>query len=143
MPLFPSGRCHRLLPSLACAAFCTGCTASLLATARDTFSGWYSCPADQVRVTDRGADNDVPPPEVAQDPERLRLWKDRHSGGPARELYEVEGCGHRRVYVCRHGSGDEDDIGLLQAKCFLAAVQPVPSPEEIQSERRQLESVTR
>jgi hypothetical protein len=81
-------------------------------TVRDGFAQSTYCPAERVTVTPRGFAPGVaptPPANVAGDPARLKLWKDQHPQGQSKALYEVEGCGQRAVYACRHGSSNAND----------------------------------
>jgi hypothetical protein len=96
-----------------------GC-ASLPSGAKSIFSRSYACPADRVIVTARPdvAPRSVvrvpassePPPDVAADAERLRLWRSMHA--PSRDVdaigavYEVAGCDRRAMFVCGRASQD-------------------------------------
>jgi hypothetical protein len=69
--------------------------------ARIEFSRDHYCPLQ--RVTGRAADAIAPPPSaaIAQDPERLAMWRTAavKRAGP-RRLVAVNGCGEQALYAC-------------------------------------------
>ena len=83
--------------------------------ARDDFARSYACPADRIEVRARPDLADradaasfaaaaPPPPEIASDPERLRVWEANARAERERERgdwFEVVGCGHDAVFRCR------------------------------------------
>lgn len=101
-----------------------GCTESLRVGASAIFVQSTVCPATRVKVTPRpdisphtiyavGPPPAAPPPEVAADPERMRLW---NSQQPKRldidaiaKTFEVSGCGRTIRYVCGHPRIDGRD----------------------------------
>ena len=85
----------------------TSC-ASETSTARDVFVRSVTCPADRVIVVLRSdikpkqASKAAPPPDIAADPERLRLWHEQQDAPAPHScnVYDVTGCGQRLLLCC-------------------------------------------
>ena len=105
---FASFGCKHLasLASLAAVLGAAGCVGRD-GQARAQFSLDVACPEDRIAVTPvvrRAATPPEPPPEVAADPARLRLWRERDAMRDATpwgfSYVAVHGCGQKRVYLC-------------------------------------------
>ena len=125
---------HMRLPSRIVAfsvstVFCLGCAASLPDAARSAFSENFTCPPDRIKVTEVPPQYPPPSPDIASDPERLRMWQEGTVNKVEKTFrwFNVEGCGAKTLYGCNHGgAGNEvDDVGVLQAEC---APPPPPPP---------------
>jgi hypothetical protein len=79
--------------------------------ARDEFAGHFTCPKERVEVRSRPDLNSYdltwgraqPPPDVAADPQRLALWKEKQQDSRSRgsdPVFELRGCGHSVLYHC-------------------------------------------
>jgi hypothetical protein len=111
--------------SLACAAsvLLAGC-GSYREVARDAFVKMTTCPPDRVEVVQVPAPSWVPappapPPEVAADPERRALWKERHAAPDRSGLtyYRTKGCGHDMLFFCYFGDdGKECDFAEIDGR---------------------------
>ena len=118
--------------ALLAAGLVVGCTEALGAGASAVFVNSVMCPASRVKVNSRpdirphevyviGAPPAAPPPEIAGDPERLKLWE---SHQPQLDIdaiartYEVHGCGHTVIYVCAHPRIDGGD-GPFSVDAYL------------------------
>jgi hypothetical protein len=96
-----------LLGRFVAASFLVACVAAprtqMVNVARRTFSEAAFCPLDRV---DGQARLDVKPPRraVAEDPERLAMWRRKVGRVLARQetiTADIWGCGERATYVCR------------------------------------------
>ncbi len=83
--------------------------ASETGAARDAFVHSVTCPADRVSVVLRSdikpkqaSTSTPPPPDIAADPERLRLWHEQQDAPAPHSCnaYEVTGCGQRLLLCC-------------------------------------------
>jgi hypothetical protein len=104
---------------------------------RERFALDHSCPEERVSAHERSdvkpsdillAHDEQPPPEVAADPQRLAMWRDRNRAQAERwdddhGVYEVQGCGAAGVYAC--GRNNHDYFG--PASCVAIGPQPGPS----------------
>jgi hypothetical protein len=79
-------------PLAGCAA--TGQYRSSQDAARAEFVKDASCPADRASVAHPAS---APPPDVAADPDRLRIWK---AEAEKSRVYSAQGCGQERTYRC-------------------------------------------
>jgi hypothetical protein len=102
--------------SFCAAALLTACGAPSASAVRQGFSISETCPLERVHVQEADpsaidgppSDNETlagrPSPEVAADPERLALWKERtEERWAARSdvhVYDIEGCGITTRRVC-------------------------------------------
>jgi hypothetical protein len=102
---------HRLLAALVGLLLASCANSSV---ARDTFASSHTCPSDRVSVTPRP---DLwrfsfvsPKPDVAADPERLRVWQERQKKAAADALpcvvFEMDGCGQSQLLCCTHSYHD-------------------------------------
>ncbi len=70
---------------------------------RDEFSATFQCPTDRVEVF--GPEQVYvrpPPPEVASDPARLKIWTDEVTDTTSNTvLFRVTGCDHSAAYQCQ------------------------------------------
>jgi hypothetical protein len=74
----------------------TSCGASANIGARDTFVHDVSCPPERVEV--RAVPPREPPVDVANDPERLAIWRSTETERQREEPgFVVTGCGARKV----------------------------------------------
>jgi len=100
-----------VLPALLISlAACTS-TASI---AKRQFSTDYTCPEDRIAVQKRSSGPLLPPQslrpppaEVANDPERVRLWyenqrrmQEQLAKAARTYLFDISGCGHQDIYQC-------------------------------------------
>ncbi len=110
--------------------------ASLPAQAGDTFARQESCPKASVTVTEqrnfrvaelyesfcrRGfACPRTPPADVAESPERLKVWEENHDKQvvayaanlvDGRTVFAVNGCGAHRTFACSAADCRELDLG--------------------------------
>lgn len=94
-----------------CVLACTGALAAgcgPTSAARKAFSEAYFCPTDWITVAPHaGSAADAParpPAELANDPERVELWKKKQQRdaqeSDGKRLVDADGCGHRRTYAC-------------------------------------------
>ena len=99
--------------------------ASLSGGARDAFVKSETCPFDRVTVTPSSYRKPVlldvtpAPADIAADPGRLALWNQQRDEARARatqaaanpgcDMFEVTGCGRRRVLCCGYRTGP--DVG--------------------------------
>ncbi len=67
-----------------------GCGAQSVVASR--FSQQYSCPRSRVTVTQRPSQ---PPPDIAADPERLKLYQKEQV-----PVFQATGCDTERFYMC-------------------------------------------
>jgi hypothetical protein len=130
-----------MLALFACAAPGCGAFRERFADgARTVFVSSNVCPAARVKVIPRpdiaphvvyASSSLSPPPEVASDPARMRLWEHQNSVDvdAIGKSYEVSGCGTRVMYVCAHpwlhrsfgpfsAEQYEDADGVTQVKLF-------------------------
>ena len=103
----------RFLPAFAC-ALVTACAPIERHFVRDDainrFSTAVSCPVDRLIVKELALDpaslfdRPPPPPDVAADPGRRRVWDDEtaraYDGWPGLSAIDVAGCGARTTYAC-------------------------------------------
>jgi hypothetical protein len=94
----------------------SGCAAM---TVKGLFREDASCPSDRIVVTQDGvigpAREDFalpPPPEIANDPERLEIYEETARERPLRglgdedhRLFRAEGCGLSHEYACDYQNG--------------------------------------
>jgi hypothetical protein len=84
-----------------------GCTPVLRSTgaerqARRQFSEEAFCPEQRV-VAERVIPIPAPPPPIANDPERLAMWRrahEAHARADPRQTIAVSGCGEQETYYC-------------------------------------------
>ncbi len=81
--------------------------------AREKFSQEFTCPEDQVEVRERKElkpsmlrVKSPPPPEIASDPARLRLYKEQQAesdegADTLGDIFEARGCDKQSLYACR------------------------------------------
>jgi hypothetical protein len=69
-------------------------TATDVTAAQKEFSRLKTCPIERVKITDR----DSPPPEIANDPKRLALWRQSRKGV---FRFVAEGCGSNLLLNCQ------------------------------------------
>ena len=96
--------------AFACALAATGCY-SLQSGAKAQFVQDTACPADRVTVTPGAPYARTPPPEVAADPERLRLWRQIDAQKRAHDAFthfDVAGCGKTAKLECLHDTDNGD-----------------------------------
>lgn len=92
-----------------------GCK-SLETGAREAFADDRSCPIERVTARERKDlsaydlifGKSEPPDDLAGDPERLALWQkkqdeNRKAWDRSSDLFEVAGCGERKIYKCSRG----------------------------------------
>jgi hypothetical protein len=105
--------------------------------AAQVFSQENSCPVARVVVTPRPdlpvhvvANHDEngavrrPPPDVARDPERLKMWEAKQDWAAIDAMgppYQVDGCGKSLLYVCFHpglgrGIPNPVTVGIFQSR---------------------------
>jgi len=100
----------------------SGCQ-SVADGAREDFSSANTCPIERVEARER---TDVkpsqlrrkvdPPPDIAADPGRLKLWQDKRAKSSAHDdedhhIVEVRGCDRHEFYECKHpGSGSTPGV---------------------------------
>lgn len=127
--------------SLAAAAWvallCVAGCQSLTEGAKETFSQENMCPLDRVEARERPELTSasvkppgppaVPPPEIAADPARLKMWRDQRAEAAARRdlghhYAQARGCGKTVLYDCR-GPTNED---RPQKPWFCSEVSNVP-----------------
>src|SRR5262245_30101893 len=84
-----SVRTHRLAILAGFFVLAAGCSVEKMLAGQ--FSEAIFCPLDRVTVTKRPPE---PPPEIAADPERLKLYMNR-----SEQVYLARGCGKEHVYV--------------------------------------------
>jgi hypothetical protein len=103
----------RALPAVACALL-AACAPIERHFVRDDavqrFSTTVSCPVDRLVVKQLALDpaslfdRPPPPPDVAADPGRRRVWDDEtaraYAGWPGLSAIDVAGCGARTTYAC-------------------------------------------
>ncbi len=111
--------------------------------ARADFAQSYTCPPERVAVTSwpsaaqREHYSSVraptaqpsPPPDVAADPARLRMWQTEREAKRKQEEevsscdgYEVTGCGQQHFYCCDHSALPQPDgsVNNIAAHCHMA-----------------------
>jgi hypothetical protein len=102
--------------ALSAAVLLSGCATLDLGTgAKHIFSREMFCPEGRVTVQPKPDTAphvllgvpEAPPPEVAADPERLKLWQQRvddqaQALDDSAATYELDGCGAQALYVCDH-----------------------------------------
>jgi hypothetical protein len=91
-----------IAPSCRAMAWCTkpGCATDESSVARDVFAKDVSCPAERV-ATDRVANPDRPPAEVAADPQRLEMWRASERERTRSLIFvSAHGCGDQATYQC-------------------------------------------
>jgi hypothetical protein len=101
--------------------------------ARDDFERSFTCPTDRLTVTGRNdlkprdlaIRQEVPPKDIAADPERLALWKkteaSRTSEYDGNNVVQVQGCSHEVFYIC----GDlRVSVGATRHGCMRAPYPP-------------------
>lgn len=71
--------------------------------AREQFAQDQTCPI--ARVSAAHVSPAAPPPDIASDPERVRMWNDRAEDEASRQ-FTVSGCGRTTRYTCSGGNGD-------------------------------------
>ncbi len=82
-----------------------GCV-SREAQTRAQFSSEVTCPESRVAVAQQIllTTPTAPPPEIAADPERLQMWRERDEARRAvdreKQYFSAQGCGQRRIYHC-------------------------------------------
>jgi hypothetical protein len=81
-----------------------GCDSVELA-ARNTFVKDKACPLDRVTVTMHAPVRAAAPPDVAADPERMRIWTETHKQPADHTLMTATGCGAEAAYDCTKPSG--------------------------------------
>ncbi len=105
-----------------------GCE-SVVDGSRDKFSSEFTCPVDRVEAHPRPElhpstlEGSSPPGDVAADPERLKMWRDRQAMFNERrdsndDIIEVSGCGKHVLYAChRYSKGFNR---------FMCRTEPLP-----------------
>jgi hypothetical protein len=90
---------------------------SRIDTARAGFRSAFYCPDDRLQARRRedlrpsdAKRAERPPAELANDPERLGMWRseqreNREFEDSYDEIYEVNGCGHDELYACHRTRG--------------------------------------
>jgi len=78
-----------------CTTVSSSCSHNPYATAVLKFSRYNLCPDDRIAVT-RLAPRE-PPADVAADPQRLAMWREKYEGS---SWYRLDGCGATTVYRC-------------------------------------------
>ena len=88
----------------------SGCNAKTFA--RDQFGSRYTCPDERITTTlrkdlsavDLAFRPEPPPRDVAADPGRLELWKEKQARGAeewdGKSVVQVRGCGHEVFFIC-------------------------------------------
>jgi hypothetical protein len=109
--------------------WCTpdGCDSDELA-ARRTFMKDAACPLERVRAATHAPVLPPAPPDVAADPERMRVWTRTHDEQFAGHTFlDVTGCGAETAYDCTKPPGTRA-IPVCAKTCAAAAsaVTPVP-----------------
>lgn len=81
--------------------------------AKNTFAYEETCPKDRLTVKPRDDLHpsqwmhfERPSADIAADPERLAMWRAEHDEDRERadadvEIYQVDGCGIARLYLCQ------------------------------------------
>ena len=108
---------------------------SVQTAAKEKFSFAFTCPAESIEVRDRSdikpSDfkfKDPPPlpsPEVAADPARLALWRERNPDRRSdfdfdnfldidNSVEEARGCNRKAMYRCEWVSGHLHDISMYR-----------------------------
>jgi hypothetical protein len=97
-----------------------GCDAPELGARRE-FQTAKSCPLDQVSAAPMPEPS--PPPDIAQSPERLRLWTDSHRSAQQGHVFVLaRGCGAEVAYNC-----DVSDHGPATVRWLpICVVMPAP-----------------
>ena len=96
-----------VLPACSATDWCTpdGCDSFELA-ARNTLVKDKSCPVERVTATPHAAQIPAPPPDIAADPERMRLWVQTHQQQIAGQTFvTASGCGAETLYECQKPYG--------------------------------------
>jgi hypothetical protein len=95
-----------------------------------------SCGEDQIQITSTPEPDwlkaqrtppPAPPPEVAADPSRAKVWYDNHPGESYEgyPMYLASGCGHTDLFVCdiRYMCGD-----VICNHCvYMSPTEPAPA----------------
>jgi hypothetical protein len=102
-------------------------------TARQQFSESIFCPLHRVTVA-RVLPVPEPPETVANDPERLAMWRDVQEGrarSMPKQTFAVSGCGQRETFACWAVEA-VDGSGRWRRRVYLGAScneQPAPAAE--------------
>ena len=122
-----------LCPALGLAALALTACVSMPTAARDSFVKSVACPPERVTVAPAMAPAAAaPPPDVAADPGRLRIWASSHQDvNRDWTFFDVNGCGQHQRIKCSAGGDlclrDFDLDGKLAA--LRASLPPPPPPE--------------
>lgn len=146
-----------LAATLGCCMACASCAAmregpAAELQARRDFSRADFCPEHRVEAR-RVVPMPVPPPAIANDPERLAMWRATHERAAEqdpRQTIAVSGCGTRATYACWDFSGPEEGsnvgrrltigssciaVGFTAQEATSESITPGPQPKTTASSR--------